>query len=178
MLRRLSVALAPTLALVACASTTDTSSEVPGPMTDTLTVTSAAFTDGGAIPSKHTCDGEDLSPSLAWTGAPEGTAAFALIVDDPDARGWVHWVVADIPADTAELPEGGGAGAEGRNDFGRTGWGGPCPPSGTHRYDFTVFALSEQTGLSTGFSADALRAAMEGKVLAEGRLSATYRRGG
>jgi Raf kinase inhibitor-like YbhB/YbcL family protein len=147
-------------------------------MTDTLTVTSTAFTDGGAIPSKHSCDGEDLSPPLAWTGAPEGTAAFALIVDDPDARGWVHWVVADIPADSAELPDGGGAGTEGRNDFRRDGWGGPCPPSGTHRYDFTVFALSEETGLSSGFSADELRAAIEGKVLAEGRLSGTYRRGG
>lgn len=147
-------------------------------MTDTLTVTSTAFTDGGGIPSRHTCDGQDVSPPLAWTGAPEETAAFALIVDDPDARGWIHWVVADIPAGTTELAEGGRAGSEGRNDFGRNGWGGPCPPSGSHRYDFTVFALSEQTGLSAGFGADELRAAMEGKVLAEGRLSGTYRRGG
>ena len=176
MLRTLALALAPMLALVAC--TSPTSNEASGPMTDTLTVTSPAFTDGGSIPSKHTCDGDDVSPSLAWTGAPEGTAAFALIVDDPDARGWIHWVVADIPAETTELPEGGGTGTEGGNDFGRNGWGGPCPPSGTHRYDFTVFALSEQTGLSAGFGADALRAAMEGMVLAEGRLSGTYQRGG
>lgn len=178
MLRMLALALAPMLALVACMSATDTSSEVPGPMTDMLTVTSAAFTDGGTIPSEHTCDGRDRSPSLAWTGAPEDTAAFALIVNDPDARGWIHWIVADIPAETNALAEGKAAGTEGRNDFGRNGWGGPCPPSGTHRYDFAVFALSEETGLSPGFSADALRAAIEGKILAEGRLSGTYRRGG
>ena len=147
-------------------------------MTDTLTVTSTAFTDGGPIPGKHSCDGEDVSPPLAWTGAPEGTAAFALIVDDPDARGFIHWAVADIPADTTELAEGGGAGTEGSNDFGRNGWGGPCPPSGSHRYDFTAYALSEQTALSPGFSGDELRAALEGKVLAEGRLSGTYQRGG
>jgi Raf kinase inhibitor-like YbhB/YbcL family protein len=147
-------------------------------MTDSLTVTSSAYTDGGAIPSRHTCDGEDVSPPLAWSGAPDGTAAFALIVDDPDARGWIHWIVADIPADTTELAEGRAAGTEGDNDFGRNGWGGPCPPSGSHRYDVTVFALSQETGLASGFTADALRAAMDGKVIAEGRLSGTYRRGG
>jgi Raf kinase inhibitor-like YbhB/YbcL family protein len=161
MLRSSLVALASILALAACASATDMSSEAPGPMTDTLTVTSAAFSD-----------------PLAWTRAPEGTAAFALIVDDPDARGWIHWIVADIPAETAELAEGEAAGTEGRNDFRRDGWGGPCPPSGSHRYDFTVFALSDRLGLNAGFSADQLRAAMEGSVLAEGTLSGTYRRGG
>jgi Raf kinase inhibitor-like YbhB/YbcL family protein len=176
MLRCLSLALAPMLALAACAS--PTSSEATGPMSETLAVTSPAFADGGTIPSRHTCDGEDVSPALAWSGTPEGTAAFALIVHDPDARGWIHWAVADIAAGATELAEGGGDGTEGQNDFGRNGWGGPCPPSGSHRYDFTVYALSEETGLSTGFSADELRAAMEGNILAEGRLSGTYQRGG
>lgn len=178
MLRPMALALVPLLALAACDSSTHTSSEASGPMTDALTVTSTAFTEGGAIPSKHTCDGDDVSPPLAWAGAPEDAAAFALIVDDPDARGWIHWVVADIPAESTEVAEDRAAGTQGRNDFRRNGWGGPCPPSGTHRYAFHVFALSERLGLSEGFSADALRAAMEGKVLASGQLSATYQRGG
>jgi Raf kinase inhibitor-like YbhB/YbcL family protein len=150
-------------------------------MTDAITITSPAFTEDGAIPARHTCDGEDVSPPLAWSDVPDGTATFALIVDDPDARGWIHWLAADIPADQATLEEGASgssAGTQGRNDFGRTGYGGPCPPSGSHRYAFEIFALSEAVNLSSGFSADELRSAMEGKVLASGRLTATYRRGG
>ena len=149
-------------------------------MTDTMTVTSSAFSADGAIPNRHTCDGADISPPLAWTGAPDGTAAYALIVDDPDARGWIHWLATDLAVDPPALDEGASgssAGTEGRNDFGRTGYGGPCPPSGSHRYRFEVFALSEPLGLSDGFSADELRAAMEGKVLASGQLTASYRRG-
>ena len=132
----------------------------------------------GSIPGRHTCDGDDLSPPLAWTAAPEGTAAFALIVDDPDARGWIHWVVADIPADRVSVEENESPGTDGRNGFGRAGWGGPCPPSGSHRYVFEIFALSAELGLPAGFGADQLRAAMEGKVLGSGRLTASYRRGG
>ncbi|MBA2633213.1 MAG: YbhB/YbcL family Raf kinase inhibitor-like protein [Chloroflexi bacterium] len=150
-------------------------------MNDALNVTSSAFAEGEGIPSRFTCDGDDVSPPLAWSGSPEGTAAYALIVDDPDARGWIHWLASDIPADQPGLDEGASgssAGAEGRNDFGRTGHGGPCPPSGTHRYAFEVFALSEPLGLAPGFSADELRAALEGKVLASGRLTGTYQRGG
>lgn len=149
-------------------------------MTDAITVTSPAFTADGTIPSRYTCDGDNISPPLAWSGAPDGTAAFALIVDDPDARGWIHWLATDLPADADALDEGvsgTAAGTEGRTDFGRTGYGGPCPPSGSHRYSFEVFALSEPLGLPDGFSADELRSAMEGKVLASGRLTATYRRG-
>ena len=150
-------------------------------MSDELSVTSPAFSDGVGIPSRHTCDGDDISPPLAWSGAPDEAAAYAVIVDDPDARGWVHWLAADIPADRSGLEEGASgsaAGTEGRNDFRRNGYGGPCPPSGTHRYAFEVFALSEPLGLATGFSADELRSAMEGKVLASGRLTGTYQRGG
>ena len=171
------VAVAPVAILAACATGTKMSAEASR-MADQLTVASPAFAGGGAIPRRHTCDGEDVSPPLAWTGAPEGATAYALVVDDPDARGWVHWLVSDIPGSTTEVQEGAAAGVQGRNDFGRNGWGGPCPPSGTHRYDIRVFALSEPLGLAEGFSADELRTAMEGKVLADGRLSATYRRGG
>ena len=167
----MSVAL---LALAACQPAT-ISPEVSA-MADTLTITSAAFDEGGTIPARFTCDGEDVSPPLAWSGAPDGTAAYAVIVDDPDARGWIHWAVADLEA--TALGQGAAAGVAGRNDFGRTGWGGPCPPSGSHRYAFTVFALSEPVGLAPGFTADELRAAMEGRVLATGHLMASYQRGG
>jgi len=147
-------------------------------MTNPIAVTSNAFREGDLIPSRYTCDADDVSPPLAWSGAPDGTVAFAIIVDDPDARGWIHWIVADIPAEATTFPEGSSAGTEGRNDFGRTGWGGPCPPSGAHRYAFEVFALSERLGLPAGFSADELRSAMAGRVLGSGTLTATYRRGG
>lgn len=148
-------------------------------MTDALTVTSSAFADGEAIPARHGCDDEDVSPALAWSDPPAGTAAIALIVDDPDARGFAHWVAADIPAEPRSLDEGASgssAGTEGRNDFGRTGYGGPCPPSGSHRYVFTVLALSQPVEVAAGFSADELRSAIEGNVLASGRLTGTFSR--
>lgn len=176
MLRRALVGSVGVIVLVGC-SPTPLAEETP--MTNAITVTSSAFTADGTIPSRYTCDGEDVSPPLAWSGAPEGTAAFALIVDDPDAHGWTHWVATDLPADAAAIEEGASgtaAGTEGRTDFGRTGYGGPCPPSGSHRYTFEVFALSQPLGLSDGFSADELRAAMEGKVVGSGRLEAVYRR--
>jgi Raf kinase inhibitor-like YbhB/YbcL family protein len=141
---------------------------------------SDAFGDGEAIPSDYTCDGADTSPPLSWGDAPEGTAAYALIVDDPDARGFIHWVLADIPGDQTGLPEGEGdsIGIPGRNDFGRTGWGGPCPPRGEHRYTFTLHALSAPLQLAGTVDADAVRSALEGKVLDEATLTGVYRRGG
>ena len=145
-------------------------------MTESLTVTSSAFGEGEAIPAKHGCDAADVSPALAWSGAPDERTAFAIIVDDPDARGFVHWLAADIPAGTTSLEEGSTVGVQGTNDFGRPGYGGPCPPSGSHRYVFTVHALSETLNLSAGFSADELRAAMEGRILASGQLSGTFER--
>lgn len=163
------------LILLACQAETATP-EVSPPMTDSLAVTSAAFAEGGTIPSRFTCDGADVSPPLSWSEAPDATRAFALVVDDPDARGFVHWAVADLEA--TELAEGATDGVHGRNSFGRSGYGGPCPPSGSHRYVFTVFALSEPVGLPAGFSADELRSAMTDKVLASGSLTASYRRGG
>ena len=147
-------------------------------MTDTITVTSTAFDEGGAIPTRFSCDGEDVSPPLAWEGAPDGTVAFALILDDPDAGGFVHWTVADIAASDGSAEEGESPGIDGRNGFGRAGYGGPCPPSGTHRYVVTLYALSEPLSVEPGFSPADLRSAMEGRVLATGHLTGTYRRGG
>jgi Raf kinase inhibitor-like YbhB/YbcL family protein len=166
------------VALVAMSACTPGPSAEASLVSVPIDLSSAAFEEGGSIPSRFTCDGDDIAPPLAWTGTPDGTAAFALIVDDPDARGWVHWVVADIAPDKVSSSEGASPGTDGRNDFGRIGWGGPCPPSGTHRYVFEIFALSAPLELSAGFSADDLRAAVDGKLLGSGRLSATYPRGG
>jgi Raf kinase inhibitor-like YbhB/YbcL family protein len=147
----------------------------------TFEMTSPAFDAGAAIPRKFSCDGEDVSPALEWKGAPDDTAALALIVDDPDARGFVHWVVLDMAgSQSGGLPEGisssPDAPAQGGNDFRRTGWGGPCPPSGTHRYRFTLYALDALLGLTGTPTADDVRAAMQGHVLGQAELSGTYTR--
>jgi Raf kinase inhibitor-like YbhB/YbcL family protein len=151
-----------------------------GQAADALTLTSPAFAQGEEIPPRYTNDGEDISPPLVIAGAPQGTAAFALIMDDPDAPGstWVHWVVWSIPAGTREiatgkLPEGA---VEGRNSWGRNGYGGPAPPSGTHRYFFKLFALDVVPDLPTRAGAAALRRAIEGHVLATAELMGMYRR--
>jgi Raf kinase inhibitor-like YbhB/YbcL family protein len=150
-----------------------------GSATATLTLSSLAFGDREQIPRKFSCDGSEVSPPLSWSGAPDGTRSFALIVEDPDAGGFVHWAVAAIPAETQRLDEdasGSDELIEGRNSFGKMGWGGPCPPSGEHRYVFTLYALSEESTLEEGFDADALREAMSGKVLAQGELIGRYSR--
>ena len=152
-----------------------------------FTLTSTAFRDGAAIPVKHTCDGLDVSPPLAWSGAPAGTRSFALIADDPDAPAgsWVHWVVYNLPAAVAELPENvakvealdlGGA-RQGRNDFRRPGYGGPCPPPGpAHRYFFTLYALDTPLTLKAGAQRKDVETAMEGHVLGSAQLLGTYAR--
>ena len=153
-----------------------------------FTLTSSAFTDGDAIPSRCTCEGPDVSPPLAWTGAPAGTRSFALVVDDPDApdpaapkRVWVHWVLYNLPASASELREGASpamlpAGArEGLNDAGDTGWGGPCPPIGRHRYFHRLHALDTTLpDLGDGADRKALERAMAGHVLATAELMGTY----
>jgi len=152
-----------------------------------FTLTSTAFRDGAAIPVKHTCDGVDASPPLAWSDAPAGTRSFALIADDPDAPAgsWVHWVVYNLPAAVAELPENvakvealdlGGA-RQGRNDFRRPGYGGPCPPPGpAHRYFFTLYALDAPLTLKAGAQRKDVETAMEGHVLGSAQLMGTYAR--
>ena len=145
-----------------------------------LTVTSAAFAEGAAIASKYTCDGKDASPPLAIGAIPAETRSLALIMDDPDAPGgmWVHWVVWNIPAQTREIPENGlPAGAiQGRNDWKRNGYGGPCPPSGTHRYFFKLYALDTTLTLAPSATKADLERAMLGHVIAAGQIMSTYKR--
>lgn len=146
-------------------------------------LTSPDFEDGGELPPKFTCDGEDVSPALEWEGAPDGAGAFALVVEDPDADDFVHWVVYNATASqTGGLPEAISASPDappqGTNDFGRIGWGGPCPPSGEHRYRFTLLALDAPLDLGGAPSTEEVRAAAEGHVLDEAVLEGTYRRRG
>lgn len=151
-------------------------------METTITLSSTAFDDGGRIPRKYTGEGEDISPPLAWTGVPGGTREIALICDDPDAptpSPWVHWVLYGIPGSATSLKEGSAGGAvEGRNDFGRSGYGGPMPPRGhgVHRYYFQVYALDRQLDLKAGATKEQLLAAMKGRIIAQGRLVGTYER--
>ncbi len=152
-----------------------------------FTLASAAFREGAVIAAKYTCDGVDVSPALTWSGAPAGTRSFALIADDPDAPAgtWVHWVLYNLPADVSELPENiakvesldlGGA-RQGRNDFRRPGYGGPCPPPGpAHRYLFKLYALAAPLTLKAGAQKRDVEAAMEGHVLATAQLMGTYGR--
>jgi Raf kinase inhibitor-like YbhB/YbcL family protein len=142
---------------------------------------SPAFSDDGAIPSRFTCDGADESPELEWTGAPDETAAFALIVDDPDARGFVHWVLFDLTgSQSGGLARGVSASPDappqGTNSFRKIGWNGPCPPSGTHRYRFRLLALDDELGLPNTPDADEVLRAAEGHVLDQVELTATYTR--
>ena len=152
-----------------------------------FTLSSSSFNDGAAIPITHTCDGADLSPPLAWSGQPTGTRSFALIADDPDAPGgsWVHWVLYNLPASVSHLPENvakvesldlGGA-RQGRNDFRRPGYGGPCPPPGpAHRYVFTLYALDAPLTPKANAQKRDVEAAMQGHVLATAQLVGTYGR--
>lgn len=141
-------------------------------------LTSSAFQPGATIPPKYTCTAENLSPPLAWGAAPEGTASFALVLDDPDAPGrtWLHWTVWNLPATARSLPEGVKAGAaemvQGTNDFGKVGYGGPCPPPGhgAHRYFFRLYALDRVLALKEGASRVELDAQVKGHVLASTEL--------
>lgn len=145
-------------------------------------LTSTAFSEGGAIPRIHTCDGDDASPPLAWTGVPGGTVSLALVVDDPDAGGFIHWLAYAIDPAAGSLPAGVSGVedgiSEGINSFGNLGYGGPCPPSGTHRYVFRLLALDVNPTFSGPPEASALNAATAGHILGEATLTATYRRGG
>ena len=152
-----------------------------------LTLKSSAFSHNGAIPREHTCEGADTAPDLSWSGAPPTTKSFALIVDDPDAPDpkapkmtYVHWVLYDIAASATSIPGGGKtpAGArDGKNDFKRTGYGGPCPPIGRHRYFFKLYALDAQLGDLKTPGKDQVLKAMEGHVVAQAELIGTYQKG-
>ena len=150
-----------------------------------IKLTSTAFQDGGLIPSNYTCDGANVSPTLNWSGVPPTAKALAIVCEDPDAPGktWVHWVVYDIPPTTMQLPEGivheeklSNGSKQGTNDFKNVGYGGPCPPSGTHRYFFRLYALDSETSLGLGATKERLLEAIDGHVLAQGELMGKYKR--
>jgi Raf kinase inhibitor-like YbhB/YbcL family protein len=145
-------------------------------------LTSSAFADGGGIPRTYACDGQDTSPPLAWSGAPDGTATFALVMTDPDAGGFVHWVMFNVDASASgAIPTGVSASPDappqGTNSFGRVGYGGPCPPSGTHHYVFRLLALDAELPLTGTPKESQVLAAAEGHILGEAKLTGTYRKG-
>ncbi|HAV76595.1 MAG TPA: YbhB/YbcL family Raf kinase inhibitor-like protein [Anaerolineae bacterium] len=159
--------------------------------TVSISITSSAFAEGQPIPPIHACTGDaasslkDVSPELSWSEPPAGTQSFALVMDDLDSPGgiWVHWVIFNIPASARGLPESMPANdilsdgsMNGNNSWGRTGYGGPCPPSGTHRYVFKIYALDEVLGISAGANKGELEKAMVGHILAQGELSGTFTR--
>jgi len=150
-----------------------------------IKVTSAAFAEGGMIPARFTCDGADSSPALSWDTVPEGAKSLALICDDPDAPmgTWVHWVTYDLLPTIKGLPENvppaetiPGGGKQGHSDFGKFGYGGPCPPGGTHRYFFKLYALDAMLLLSGKVTKKQLEAAMKGHVIGQGQLMGKYSR--
>ena len=150
-----------------------------------MEIKSSSFNNEDMIPSKYTCDGQNISPPLSWSNTPEKTKSFALICDDPDAPVglWVHWVIFDIPANINSLPEKtsrqeeiAGLGKNGKNTSGNWGYDGPCPPGGTHRYYFKLYALDTMLNLIPGLTKDELLKAMKGHMLAEAQLMGRYKR--
>lgn len=152
----------------------------------TFAISSPSFSNGGKIPTRFTCDGTDVSPELTWTAPPTGTQSFTLIADDPDAPvgTWTHWVLFNLPAHTTALPEGvtkvdevPSGGRQGRNDFRKIGYGGPCPPPGKpHRYFFKLYALDKMLNLTPGARKQDVEQAMQGHILANAELMGTYQR--
>lgn len=148
-----------------------------------LEVRSPSWPHGGSIPSIHTCDGPNVSPALEWSPGPEGTVCYALICEEPDAPlgSWTHWLLWNLPTTSLEeaippVSELDNGAVQGKNSWSRTGYGGPCPPEGMRQYHFHLFALDARINLAPGSEAKRLRAAMQGHVLAEGEIVATYQR--
>ena len=150
-----------------------------------IKLSSTAFKDGEAIPSQYTCDGVNVSPPLEWSGVPKSAKTVAIIADDPDAPAgtWVHWVLYNLPGENIGMVENLPAtdnlkagGFQGKNDFEKIGYGGPCPPSGTHRYFFKIYALDIDLPLKAGATKVEVDKAMAGHVVAQGQLMGTYRR--
>ena len=170
-----------TLAPTAAPTPTEVASEPVEPGLP-FELISTAFEQGEAIPVQYSCDGEDISPSLAWGDPPAGTQTLTIIMDDPDAPGgtWDHWIVFNISADLRELPDAVSAGEVGatfgQNSWGRSDYGGPCPPSGTHRYFFRLYALDITLNLNETANKNQVLAAMDGHILAETELMGTFSR--
>jgi len=181
------------LPLAGCANRSQLVTQPPPANTSTnnkaeIKLTSSAFSEGQPIPRAYTCDGVNISPPLEWSGVPKTARTIAIVCDDPDAPdapggAWVHWVLYNLPADNIGMVENLPAteslkagGFQGTNDFGKIGYGGPCPPSGTHRYFFHVYALDGELPLKAGATKAELTKAMEGHTLLRGQLMGTYRR--
>ena len=167
-------------ATTSSANTQPTQSATPG-----IRLASAAFTEGQTIPRQYTCDGVNISPPLEWTGLPKSAKTIAIIADDPDAPAgtWVHWVIYNLPADTMGMIENlpmtedvKGGGLQGKNDFEKIGYGGPCPPTGRHRYFFKLYAIDDELPLKGGATKSDVEKAMEGHILAQAQLMGTYHR--
>ena len=183
----LSVALF-TLAFLACANRPQPAAQPAAAVKSTpdkteIKLVSSAFKEGQPIPRPYTCDGVNVSPPLEWSGVPQSAKTLAIICDDPDAPAgtWVHWVLYNLPADKIGMIENtpateklAGGGMQGANDFKRIGYGGPCPPSGTHRYFFKIYALDSELPLQPGATKEELLKAMEGHIVAQGQLMGTY----
>jgi len=176
---------------VACAKQpTATTSTPPGTQatqsaTPGIKLVSRAFTEGQTIPRQYTCDGINISPPLEWTGLPKSAKTITIIADDPDAPAgtWVHWVIYNLPADTLGMVENvpatedvAGGGLQGKNDFQKIGYGGPCPPSGTHRYFFKIYALDGELPLKAGATKSEVEKASEGHIVGQAQLMGTYRK--
>ncbi|MBD2665616.1 phospholipid-binding protein, PBP family [Richelia sinica FACHB-800] len=179
------------LSAIACSSVGNKNTEIASTPSSKLTTKGksmkleSVFGANSQIPAKYTCDGADISPTLSWDEPPKETQSLALIVDDPDAprHTFVHWVLYDIPPTVRQLPEHITAtktlpngGVQGKNDFGKLGYGGPCPPSGTHRYFFKLYALDKNLGLPPGATKEQILQAMKGHVLATAELIGRYQR--
>lgn len=182
-LSRIIVGLAALPLIVAGASGCKSEAPPPAPGETGLAVFSTAFQEGGSIPARYTCDGENTSPQIAWEEPPAGTKSLVLIMEDLDAPLGVftHWVVYNIPPDSRELREGVPTDSrledgtlQGENSFKKTAYGGPCPPAGTHRYQFTVYALDTTLGLEAEVNKKQVIEAMEGHILARGMLTGSY----
>jgi hypothetical protein len=175
-----SAPVAPASAASSGADPTDQGSPSEPPSPATFRLTSPAFAGGAAIPVKFSCDGAGISPEIAWSGAPAGTQAYALTVVDPDASGFVHWIVYDIPVAAGSLPENVGTAStappQGKNGRGARGYTGPCPPSGTHHYVFSLFALDAPLGLSGTPDLAQLQTAIRDHTLGMAVLKGTYKR--
>lgn len=174
---------------LACASRTQPTStpakEIPPRGQIEFKLTSNAFKEGEAIPRQYTCDGVNVSPSLEWSGVPKNAKTIAIIADDPDAPSgtWVHWVLYNLPADVIGLVENLPArenlragGFQGKSDFGKIGYGGPCPPSGSHRYFFKIYAVDSELPLKAGATKAEVEKALEGHIVGQTQLMGTYAR--
>jgi len=175
------------LALIVLIATAESWPALQGKGANMFQLKSPAFQAGTSIPQQFTCEGNDVSPEIAWQNAPSGAKTFALVVHDPDARragGFTHWVIYNIPSTTNRIAQGvpkekdlPGGGVQGRNDFGKAGYGGPCPPSGTHRYYFRLYALDSELKLNPSAGKEELEKAMKGHVLGQAELMGTYKKG-